>query len=143
MMRSMAQEFARKGNPMLTERERAELQARLIPTRGGRKMAKPKAKFVDVIPPKSTRVAGPATEALKEAIRLMECPARRYQADPTPAPRPLVFAPRPDLEAIAENKARSVAIAKLKSAQDKRDAEAEIERVFRGFELNMVWAMSE
>lgn len=50
MLETCAQNFARKGDPWLTERERAELQAQLLPTRGGARKAKERVRYCDRFP---------------------------------------------------------------------------------------------
>ena len=39
--------FERQGNPWVSEAERLEMQATLLPERGGRRMAKPKPRFIE------------------------------------------------------------------------------------------------
>lgn len=102
-MTTCAEKFEHRGNPWLTEREREEMRARLIPARGGRKVAKPREPWVDVKPtrpPESekARKLRIQREVLREAIRLMDCPARRYIA-PEPVRKPApdrVIAPKPE-----------------------------------------------
>jgi hypothetical protein len=67
MLETCAQNFARKGDPWLTERERNELQASLAPERGGRKYAKPKMEWRD-----RQRIAREYTEEEKRQLKVTE-----------------------------------------------------------------------
>lgn len=59
-------QFARAGNPWIDEHEQAEMQAQLVPVRGGRKMAVPKTPYCE--PRKPT----PRTPEQLEAEQLRE-----------------------------------------------------------------------
>jgi hypothetical protein len=64
--------FADKGDPWLTERERAEMRAQLAPVRGGRRLATAKTPFRDPVFRKPKRseqsVLGEQSLRLQQAI---------------------------------------------------------------------------
>lgn len=67
MLTTCAENFERKGNPWLTERERREMQAQLAPERGGRKQAKPPLQHRDLV-----RIARTLTAEEQQRVKQRE-----------------------------------------------------------------------
>jgi hypothetical protein len=64
MLTTCCENFERKGDPWLTERERREMQAQLAPQRGGRRYAKPPLEHHDLM--RIARQLTPEEELLKK-----------------------------------------------------------------------------
>jgi hypothetical protein len=145
MMKSMAEAFERTGNPLVTEREQREMQATLVPVRGGRKMAKEKPPFVQKLRPYPPAPTGPDPVAvLKATIRMMDCPERRYLAPKgRENPRPMPVPMNEQLWTAMEAERRRAEMARMAQADKRRRAQEAEARMWRGFELAMVFAGCE
>ena len=131
-------QFARAGNPWVSERDRQEMAA-AIPVRGGRRIAKPKPEFYEILEPTKISAVQIADAELREELRWLasyrggtrtlaphpkgpahartgfECfikPPRDREMDPkyyNPKPEPIVTAEHQEALDDAKRKARAIA----------------------------------
>lgn len=140
-MRSMAEHFERTGNPLVSERDREQMQRELLPARGGARKAKPKPIFREKPREYPKNNAPDPAATLKLAISLMDCPPRRYLAPKgRENPRPLPVSQNEQLWIAQEMERNRAHFARLKEDQEREIADRAEKSLWKGFELAMIFA---